>query len=76
RGASRDHPHHARLVLRPPLRSGSLYVGATTNLEQRFADHQAGRACRSTRLDPPLGIVHVEELPTFSAARLREAQVK
>jgi putative endonuclease len=58
------------------LKSGALYPGATTNLDQRYADHQTGRACRTTRLDPPLAIVHVEEFATFSDARRREAQVK
>ena len=58
------------------LRSGALYPGATTNLGQRYADHQSGRACRTTRLDPPAALVFVEELPAFPEARKREAQVK
>lgn len=58
------------------LRSGALYVGATTDIDQRYADHGSGRACRSTRLDPPVALIYAEELPTFSDARQREAQVK
>ncbi len=58
------------------LRSGALYPGATTDLDRRYAEHRAGQACRTTRLDPPIALVYIEELPTCSAARQREAQVK
>ncbi|RJQ50547.1 MAG: hypothetical protein C4530_21490 [Desulfobacteraceae bacterium] len=34
------------------LQSGSLYVGATSNLENRYAAHCAGSASRTTALDP------------------------
>jgi len=58
------------------LKSGQLYIGSTTDLDHRFADHTSGRACRTTKLDPPLKIVYSESLPTFSDARKREAQIK
>ena len=58
------------------LRSGTLYPGATKNLEERYKAHIAGKACRTTKLDPPLKIVYSESLPTFSDARKREAQIK
>jgi putative endonuclease len=58
------------------LESGQLYIGSTTNLDHRFADHTAGRACRTTKLDPPLKLVYSESLSTFSDARKREAQIK
>ena len=58
------------------LKSGQLYVGATTDLDRRWREHVSGEACRTTRLDPPLAIAYTEELPTFSAARGREAQIK
>ena len=58
------------------LRSGGLYVGVTENLQQRYSDHLAGAACRTTFLDPPIGLVFSEEYGTFSDARKREAQVK
>ena len=58
------------------LKSGSLYIGATTDLKQRYKDHLNGRACRTTKLDPPLKIVYSETLPTFSDARKREMQIK
>jgi putative endonuclease len=58
------------------LKSGSLYVGSTTDLEKRFEDHCSGRACRTTKFDSPIAIVLSEQFETFSEARLREAQVK
>ncbi len=58
------------------LKSGKLYIGATTDIDQRYEDHLDGRASRTTKLDPPLKIVYSEPLPTFSEARRREAQIK
>jgi putative endonuclease len=58
------------------LRSGTLYPGATKNLEERYKAHIAGKACRTTKLDPPLKLVYSESVPTFSDARKREAQIK
>jgi len=58
------------------LRSGTLYPGATKNLEERFKAHTAGCACRTTKLDPPLKLIYSESFPTFSEARKREAQIK
>lgn len=58
------------------LKSGALYVGATTDLNQRYKDHCTGKACRTTSLDPPVAVIYSEELETFSDARRREAQVK
>jgi putative endonuclease len=58
------------------LKSGNLYIGATTDLNQRYQDHLNGQACRTTKLDPPLELVYSESLPTFSDARKREVQIK
>ena len=58
------------------LKSGKLYPGATTNLEQRWKDHVAGTACRTTKYDPPTALPYQEEHETFSDARRREAQIK
>ena len=58
------------------LRSGALYPGATKNLEERYKAHSAGRACRTTKIDPPVALLYSEEFETFSEARKREAQVK
>jgi len=61
-------------ILRLP--SGALYIGATTDLDQRYKDHRAGKACRASKYDPPKGLVYSESFATFSEARRREAQVK
>ena len=58
------------------LRSGALYIGATKDLEGRYHEHSEGKACRTTKLDPPLKLVYAESFPDFSEARRRESQVK
>ena len=58
------------------LKSGALYIGATTDLDQRCKDHCCGKACRTTKLDPPVAFVHSEKFETNLEARRREAQVK
>jgi putative endonuclease len=58
------------------LKSGGLYIGSTTDLKQRYQDHQNGKACRTTNLDPPMKLVYSESYPIFSEARKREAQIK
>ncbi|MDD2763539.1 MAG: GIY-YIG nuclease family protein [Opitutaceae bacterium] len=58
------------------LRSGVIYVGASTNLEQRLGDHVSGQACRTTALDPPTAILRVEPFASFPHARRREIQLK
>ena len=62
--------------LTPPFNSGSLYIGATKDLEKRYAEHRIGSAGRTTSLDPPVSLVYSEEHESFSKARQREAQVK
>jgi len=58
------------------LRSGTLYPGATRNLEERYKAHLAGKACRTTQLDPPVALVYSEKFERFREARKREAQIK
>jgi predicted GIY-YIG superfamily endonuclease len=58
------------------LKSGNLYIGASANLQQRYQDHLSGKACRTTKIDPPVGLKYSEDLRSFSEARRREAQVK
>lgn len=45
-------------------------------MEERYKAHLAGKACRTTQLDPPVDLVYSEEFGTFSEARKREAQIK
>jgi len=58
------------------LNSGQLYTGATTDLKQRYQDHQNGKACRTTKLDPPVDLIYSESFLTFTEARKRESQIK
>jgi len=58
------------------LKSGQLYIGSTTNLDQWYKDHLAGKACRTTKIDPPLNLLYSEDFETFGEARKREAQIK
>ena len=58
------------------LRSGQLYIGSTTNLNQRYKDHCSGKACRTTKIDPSVALLYSEEFEIFSEARKREAQIK
>jgi len=58
------------------LRSGMTYIGASTDLEQRFENHSSGQACRTTQFDQPVAVLRVEIYATFAEARTREAQLK
>ena len=58
------------------LGSGTLYPGATTDLQRRWSEHVSGDACRTTKHDQPVELVYQEEFATFSDARRREAQIK
>ena len=58
------------------LRSGTLYSGATKNMEERYDAHIAGKTSRTTKFDTPVDLVYSEKFDTFSDARKREAQIK
>jgi putative endonuclease len=58
------------------LRSKGLYCGSTHSIEKRINDHFAGRACRTTKIDPPISLVYTEEYPRYKEAFHREQQVK
>lgn len=58
------------------LRSGSLYVGWTTNLERRVEEHKRGEGGRTTRNDPPDRLFYGEEAKDIGSAKRREAQLK
>ena len=58
------------------LLSGSLYIGASTDLAQRLDDHFAGHACETTRFDRAKAVLRVEVFGTFVEARARETQLK
>ncbi|MBI5070600.1 MAG: GIY-YIG nuclease family protein [Deltaproteobacteria bacterium] len=57
-------------------RDGSLYTGATNDLEARLARHAAGKGSRYTRSRLPVRLVYQEAAPDRSAALRREAALK
>ncbi len=58
------------------LHSGSIYVGCSSDAEDRFHRHSTGTACRATALDRAMCVVYLEIHADFCAARRREAQIK
>jgi putative endonuclease len=58
------------------LQSNSLYCGSTRFLDKRIKDHFTGRACRTTKIDPPISLAYSEEFLTYKEAFHREQQVK
>jgi len=57
-------------------RDGTLYTGATNDLDRRLAAHQAGRGGAYTRSRRPVRVVYSERLPDRGAALRREAALK
>jgi putative endonuclease len=55
---------------------GSYYVGSTTNLELRVAQHQAGEGGAYTAQRLPVKVVYTCEFDSPHEAFLRERQVK
>ena len=55
---------------------GTLYTGATDDVDRRLAAHRAGRGAKYTRGLWPLELVYVEEQPDKSAALRREWEIK
>ena len=55
---------------------GTLYTGITTDVQARFAQHQAGKGAKYTRGRGPLVVVYTEECEDHSAALKRELAVK
>lgn len=55
---------------------GSYYVGSTTNLELRLAQHQAGKGAKHTKKRLPVELVYYEEFARIDEAFYREKQVQ
>lgn len=55
--------------------SRRFYIGSTTELERRLAEHARDQTS-STRKRGPWRLVYQEQFPTLSAARRRERQLK
>ena len=55
---------------------GTLYTGATNDLDRRLAAHNAGRGAKYTRARRPVALVYREAAADKSAALQREAAIK
>lgn len=55
---------------------GTLYTGITTDVEQRFQAHCAGKGAKYTRGRAPLELVYTEECGSHSDALKRELAIK
>jgi len=71
-----DHLYAPCFVYLLRCRDGSLYCGATTNLERRTAQHNSGKGARYTRSRLPVSLVWSEAQPNWPTALSREAEIK
>ncbi len=55
---------------------GSLYTGATCDVERRLRQHRSGRGARYTRSRLPLALVYLERARDRGSALRREAALK
>ncbi len=56
---------------------GTLYCGSTNNLEKRIREHNESKnGAKYTKARRPVTLKYSEEVPTLSAARTREAEIK
>jgi putative endonuclease len=55
---------------------GSFYIGYTTALTRRLAEHNAGDGAKYTRGRTPVTVRYVEYWPSKSAAMSREWELK
>jgi len=55
---------------------GSFYVGYTTDVPRRVAEHDAGEGAKYTRGRTPVRLVHREAYETRSMALRREHELK
>ena len=57
------------------LKNGRLYIGMTSDLARRMAEHNRGHN-KSTKGRGPFELVHTERFPTRPQAREREKVLK
>ena len=57
------------------VKDGGLYIGYTTNLKRRLAEHQEGLS-KSTKHRVPINLVHYEAFNENADARAREKYLK
>jgi len=74
--AGRPEPPKRWFVYFVRCRDGSLYAGATNDLERRLAAHNGGRGAAYTRSRRPVRLTYWEKAGDRSAALRREAALK
>ena len=55
--------------------NGKYYVGSTTDLDRRLAQHQSGEGANFTKKHLPVELVYFEEYDRIDTAYYREVQV-
>lgn len=55
---------------------GTLYTGATTDVEKRVARHNAAKGAKYTRARLPVALVYSKEFPTWLESAREEARIK
>ncbi len=58
------------------LQDNRLYVGSTSNLNRRLAEHRSGSGSQATAKSPPTHLLYSETFPDHHSALLRERQLK
>ncbi len=57
-------------------RNGHLYTGISTDVERRFAEHQAGRGAKYLRGKGPLALVYRQQIGSRAEALKAEYRIK
>ena len=57
-------------------RNGSIYTGATTDVDRRYHQNAAGKGARYLRMHPPVRLLGFIEVETKSAALSAELRFK
>ena len=65
---------HYMYVLQSEIDKERFYIGCTSNLKRRFAEHNAGQV--ETTRDSKWRLVYYEAFLTLSSARKREYRLK
>ena len=55
---------------------GTLYTGATTNVEERIKTHNAGKGAKYTRGRLPVSLVFCQEVSDYHEAQKMEYRIK